>query len=76
MGFQKESGGYGWVGGTENLGKDGLEKTFEKESADSSEVGLVGGSHLRMVFCGSIRHQQNLPARPRTNESNSGVGGK
>ena len=32
-----------WVGGTENLGKDGLEKAFEKESADSSEVGWVGG---------------------------------
>ena len=31
-----------WVGGTENLGKDGLEKAFEKESADSSEVGWVG----------------------------------
>ena len=36
----------------------------------------LGGSHLRMVFCGSIRHQENLPARPRTNGSNSGVWGQ
>ena len=65
-----------------------------KESADSyicgwfgGRVGWVGGSHLRMVFCGRvggengflwerIRHQLNLPSRPRTTESISGVGGK